>query len=38
MDSEYDVPEDVFMAMELEPDALRGKTGRVKYHEAFNSV
>jgi putative acetyltransferase len=38
MDSEYEVPENVFMAMELKPDALRGKTGRVKYHAAFNSV
>jgi len=38
MDSEYDVPEDVFMALELKPEALRGKTGRVKYHAAFNSV
>lgn len=38
MDSEYDVPEDVFMAMELKPGALCGKTGRVKYHAAFASV
>lgn len=38
MDSEYDVPEDVFMVLELEPDALHGKTGRVKYHAVFNSV
>ncbi len=38
MDSEFDVPEDVFMALELKSDALRGKTGRVKYHAAFNSV
>ncbi|MCK9996775.1 MAG: N-acetyltransferase [Candidatus Krumholzibacteria bacterium] len=38
MDSEYDVPEDVFMTLELKPEALRGKTGRVKYHAAFNSV
>ena len=35
IDSEYDVPEEVFMAMELEPEALSGKTGRVKYHAAF---
>ncbi len=38
MDSEYEVPEEVFMAMELQPEALRGKTGRVKYHAAFSNV
>jgi predicted N-acetyltransferase YhbS len=38
MDSEYDVPEDVFMVLALKPDALHGKTGRVKYHAAFNRV
>jgi putative acetyltransferase len=35
---EYDVPEDVFMAMELQPAALRGITGTVKYHAAFSDV
>ena len=38
IDSEYEVPEEVFMAMELEPEALSGKTGRVKYHNAFSNV
>jgi len=38
IDSEYDVPEEVFMAMELQPEALSGKTGRVTYHPAFSSV
>jgi putative acetyltransferase len=38
IDSEYDVPEEVFMAMELQPGALRGKTGRVKYHAAFDDA
>ncbi len=38
IDSEYEVPEEVFMAMELVPDALSGKTGRVKYHNAFSNV
>jgi len=38
MDSEYDVTEEVFMAMELQPNALVGRTGRVKYHPAFNDV
>ena len=36
--SEYDVPEEVFMAMELQPEALSGKTGRVRYHPAFSKV
>jgi putative acetyltransferase len=35
---EYDVPEEVFMAMELEPGHLRGVSGTIKYHEAFSSV
>ncbi|MFV9674185.1 MAG: GNAT family N-acetyltransferase [Anaerolineales bacterium] len=38
IDSEYEVPEEAFMAVELEPEALSGKTGRVKYHNAFNKV
>ena len=33
--SEYDVPDDVFMAMELEAGALQGKGGTVRYHPAF---
>ena len=36
--SEYDVPEDVFMVLELEDGALRGKSGTVRYHPAFGSV
>jgi putative acetyltransferase len=35
---QYDVPEDVFMILELRPGALRGATGHVQYHEAFNDV
>ncbi len=35
---EYDVPEEFFMAMELEPGHLRGVSGTIRYHEAFNSV
>jgi len=35
IDSEYEVPEEAFMAMELQPGALIGKTGRVKYHASF---
>ena len=38
IDSEYDVPEEAFMALELKPESLEGKTGRVKYHAAFSSV
>ena len=38
IDSDYEVPKEVFMVMELQPDGLRGKTGRVKYHAAFSSV
>ena len=34
--SEYDVPEEVFMAMELQPAALSGKAGTIKYHPAFS--
>jgi len=36
--SEYDVPEEVFMAMELHPNALDKKAGKVKYHAAFGSL
>jgi putative acetyltransferase len=32
---EYDVPDGVFMALELELGALAGRTGTVRYHRAF---
>ena len=35
---EYDVPAEVFMALELQLDALSGKTGIIKYHPAFSNV
>jgi putative acetyltransferase len=35
---EYDVPEDVFMVMELDAGALRGASGTVQYHTAFSNV
>ena len=38
IDSEYEVPEEVFMIMELEAGALNGKTGRISYHAAFKDV
>jgi putative acetyltransferase len=36
--SEYDVADEVFMALELTPDALRGTGGTVRYHPAFADV
>jgi putative acetyltransferase len=38
INSEYQVPDDVFMALELEPDALRDKSGTIRYHAAFVNV
>ncbi len=38
IDSEYDVPVEVFMAMELQPEALSGKSGIARYHVAFSNV
>ncbi len=38
IDSEYDVAEEVFMAMELQTDALNGKAGRVSYHPVFKNL
>jgi putative acetyltransferase len=32
---EYDVADDVFMALELDPGALAGQGGLVRYHPAF---
>ena len=36
--SEYEVPDEVFMALELEAGALRGPGGTISYHPAFASV
>ena len=36
--SEYDVPDEVFMALELVPGCLRGPSGTVRYHAAFGSA
>jgi putative acetyltransferase len=33
--SEYDVPDDVFMALELTPNYLRNKSGTIRFHSAF---
>ena len=35
---EYQVPEDVFMVMELQTGYLRDATGTIKYHSAFSDV
>ncbi len=35
---EYNVPDDVFMALELRESALTGRTGTVKYQPEFGSV
>jgi putative acetyltransferase len=35
---EYPVPDEVFMVLELTPDAGRGRTGLVRYHPAFAEV
>lgn len=35
---EYDVPEEAFMTMELEPGFLRGASGTIRYHKAFEDL
>ena len=35
---EYEVPEEVFMVVELQADFLRGASGKIKYHSAFSNV
>ena len=35
---EYEVPEDVFMFLELKPGRTDGVSGKVKFHAAFNGV
>ena len=36
--SPYEVPDPVFMALELEPAALADKAGEMRYHPAFDSL
>ncbi|OGO30089.1 MAG: GNAT family N-acetyltransferase [Chloroflexi bacterium RBG_16_54_11] len=38
IDSEYDVPEEIFMVIELEPGYLQGASGTIRYHPAFSGV
>ena len=33
--SEYDVPDEAFMALEVEAGVLEGQTGTIRYHPAF---
>jgi putative acetyltransferase len=35
---EYDVPEDAFMVIELQPRYLEGMSGTIKYHPAFTGI
>jgi putative acetyltransferase len=35
---EFEVPEEAFMAMELQPGYLQGKSGIIHYHAAFANV
>jgi putative acetyltransferase len=35
---EYDVPDEVFMALELQPGRLMGKSSTIRYHAAFAQV
>lgn len=35
---EYDVPEEYFMVLELQPGYLQGKSGTIKYHNLFSDV
>jgi putative acetyltransferase len=36
--SDYDVPPEYFMILELQKGALNGATGKIKYHAAFNDL
>ncbi|MGE3298106.1 MAG: GNAT family N-acetyltransferase [Porticoccaceae bacterium] len=38
VDCEYEVPEEVFMIVELQAGHLSGASGKVKYHAAFSNV
>lgn len=35
---EYEVPDEVFMALELEPGVLQDRTGTIRYHAAFGNI
>jgi putative acetyltransferase len=38
MDSDYQVPEEIFMAIELQPGVLGESAGRAKYHAVFEEL
>ena len=38
IESEYDVPQEVFMVVQLEPGFLSGVSGTIEYHEAFRDL
>ena len=38
IDCEYDVPEEAFMALELQTSYLSDAAGKIKYHQAFASL
>ncbi len=38
IDSDYDVPDEIFMALELETGALANRAGRIHYHPVFESL
>ena len=35
---QYEVPEEVFMVVELQPDFLQGVSGKIKYHSTFDNL
>jgi predicted N-acetyltransferase YhbS len=37
IDCKYEAPAEVFMAIELQPGALAGKSGRVQYCDGFSN-
>ena len=38
IESEYEVPDEAFMVLELQPGVLQGRSGRVEYHPAFKQL
>ena len=38
IECEFPAPDAAFMALECEPDALRGKLGRIEFHVAFHDM
>ncbi len=38
IDCEYDIPQEAFMLLELEPGYLRNVSGTIHYHDAFSNL